>query len=54
MTVDSIVGGCMLHLDTITTIVDICILPLGSYEIVLGMDRLAIHQVNIDCQHKLV
>ena len=33
---------------------DLCILPLGSYDIVLGIDWLATHQANIDCHRKVV
>ena len=43
-----------LDLGTFTTIVDLHILPLGSYDIVLGMDWLAAHQANIDCHRKVV
>lgn len=52
--VDSLVRSFCLDLGTFTTIVDLHILPLGSYEIVLGMDSLATHQENIDCHHKVV
>lgn len=38
MIMDSIVSGCMLDLGTFTNIIDLCILSLGSYEIMLGMD----------------
>ena len=51
---DSLVSGCMLDLGAFTTTVDLHILPLGSYDIVLGMDWLGTHQAYIDCQHKLV
>ena len=54
VTVDSLVRSCVLNLGTFTTIVDLHILPLGSYDIVLGMDWLAAHQENIDCHHKVV
>ena len=52
--VDSFVSGCKLDLGAFTTTIDLHILPLGSYDIVLGIDWLAIHQENIDCWHKLV
>ena len=52
--VDSLVRGCILNLGTFTTIVDLCILPLGWYDIVLGMDQLAAHQENIYFHHELV
>ena len=52
--VDSLVRSCSLNLGTFTTRVDLRILPLGLYDIVLGMDWLATHQVNIDCHCKVV
>ena len=52
--VDSLVSGCVLDLGAFTTTVDLRILPLGSYDIVLGMDWLATHQANIDCWRKSV
>ena len=52
--VDSLVRSCVLSLGTFTTTVDLRILPLGSYDIVLGMDWLATHQENIDCHRKVV
>ena len=39
----SLVRSYVLNLGTFTTIVDLCILPLGLYDIVLGMDWLATH-----------
>ena len=52
--IHSLVRSCFLNLGTFTTIVDLHILPLGSYDIMLGMDWLATHQVNIDYHRKLV
>lgn len=40
--------GCELDLRVCTTLVDICVLSLGSYGIVLGMDWLESHQDSID------
>ena len=54
MVVDSLVRSCVLSLGTFTTTVDLRILPLGSYDIVLGMDWLAAHQANINCHRKVV
>ena len=54
MAMDSLVSGFVLDLGVFTTTIDLHILPLGSYDIVLGMDWLVTHQVNIDCQRKLV
>ena len=52
--VDSLVRGCVLSLGAFTTTVDLRILPLGSYDILLGMDWLTTHQENINCHHKMV
>ena len=41
--VDSLVSGYRLNLGTFTTIVDLCILSLGLYDIVVGMDFLVAH-----------
>ena len=54
MAINLLVRSCVLNLGTFTTIVDLRILPLGSYDIVLGMDWLATHQVNINCHCKVV
>ena len=54
MAVDSLVSGCELDIGAFTTTVDLRVLPLGSYDIVLGMDWLATHQENIDCQRKSI
>ena len=47
--VESLVSGCVLDLGVFTTMIDLRILPLGSYDIVQGMDWLATHQANRDC-----
>ena len=52
--VDLLVRRCALNLGTFSTTVDLRILPLGSYDIVLGMDWLAAHQANINCHYKVV
>ena len=36
--IDLLVRSCVLNLGTFTTIVALCILPLGLYDIVLGID----------------
>ena len=54
MVVDSLVNFCSLNLSTFTTIVDLCILTLGLYDIVSGMDWLGTLQANIDFHRKMV
>ena len=43
MVVELLVRSCVLNLGTFTTIVGLCILPLGFYDIDLVMDWLATH-----------
>lgn len=52
--VESLVQGCNLQIGSLTTTVDLRILPLGSYDVVLGMDWLNAHCAIIDCRHKVV
>lgn len=52
--VDSIVQGCKLQIGALTTMVDLRILPLSSYDVVLGMDWLYTHRSLINCRHKVV
>ena len=34
------------------TYVDLNVLPLGSYDVLIGMDCLEAHRVNLDCYNK--
>ena len=34
--------------------IDLNILPLGSYDVLIGMDRLEQHHVMLDCLHKSI
>ncbi|XP_059075290.1 uncharacterized protein LOC131875236 [Cryptomeria japonica] len=52
--VDSLVHSCPLVLGDLHTSVDLCIMPLRSYDVVLGMDWLGSHQAHIDCRSKRV
>ncbi|GLJ46238.1 hypothetical protein SUGI_0974250 [Cryptomeria japonica] len=52
--VDSLVLKCPLVLGDCQTFVDLCVIYLGSYDVVLGMDWLGSHQVQIDCRGKRV
>lgn len=47
--VDSLVLGCSLVLGGFRTTVDLCILSLGSCDVVLGMEWLDSYQDQIDC-----
>ena len=41
-----------LVMNVLITCVDLNVLPLGSYDVLIGMDWLEDHRVNIDCYHK--
>ena len=51
---DSLVQQCKLDLGEFTTSVDLRVIPLGSYDIVLGMDWLGSHRASIDCRRKII
>jgi hypothetical protein len=46
------VRGCSISLNGMTTSVDINIIPLGSYDILIGMDWLDKHHVFLDSHRK--
>ena len=39
-------------MDGLVTYVDLNVLPLGSYDVFIGMDWLEAHKVNLDCYNK--
>ena len=39
-------------MDGVVTYADLNFLPLGSYDILIGMDRLEVHSVKLDCYNK--
>ena len=47
--VSEVVEKCPLEMDGLFTYVDLNVLPLGSYVILIGMDWLEAHRVNLDC-----
>ena len=50
--VSEVVEKCPLVMNGLVTYVDLNILPLGSYDVLIGMDWLESHRVNIDCYNK--
>ena len=44
--------NCPLVMDGLVTIADLNVLPHGSYDVLIGMDWLEAHRVNIDCYNK--
>jgi hypothetical protein len=46
------VRSCYVSLNGVNTSVDLYIIPLGSYDILIGMDWLEKHHVVLDCHSK--
>ena len=46
------VEKCPLVMNGLITHVDLNVLPLGSYDVLIIMDWLESHRVNIDCYNK--
>ena len=46
------VEKCPLVMNGLTTCVDLNVLPLGSYDVLIGMDWLEAHRVKLDCYNK--
>src|SRR5713226_9348844 len=47
--VSEMVDKCPLVMDGLVTYVDLNVLPLGSYDVLIGMDWLEAHRVKLDC-----
>ena len=50
--VNEVVEKCPLVINGLSTCIDMNVLPLGSYDVVIGMDWLEAHRVNLDCYNK--
>ena len=50
--VSEVVEKCPLVMDGLVTYVDLNVLPLGSYDVLIRMDWLEAHRVNIDFYNK--
>ena len=50
--VSEMVEKCPLVMNGLVTCVDLNVLPLGSYDVVIGMDWLEYHRVNLDYYNK--
>ena len=50
--VSEVVEKCPLFMDGLSTYVNFNFLPLGSYDIVIGMDWLEAHRVTLNCYNK--
>ena len=49
--VSEVVENCPLVMNGWVTCIDLNVLPLGSYDVLIGMDWLEAHKVNLDCYH---
>ena len=47
-----VVEKCPLVMEGLVTYEDLNVLTLGSYDILIGMDWLEVHRVNLDCYNK--
>ena len=50
--VSEVVKKCPLVMDGLVTCVDLNVLPLGSYDVLIGMDWLEAHRAKLDCYNK--
>jgi len=50
--INEMVKGCPISLNGVNINVDMNIIPLGSYDILIGMDWLDQHHVVLDCHNK--
>ena len=50
--VSEVVEKCPLVMDGLVTCVDLNVLPLGSYDVFIGMDWLEAHRVKLECYNK--
>ena len=46
------VEKCPLVMNGLATCVDLNVLPLGSYDVLIGIDWLEAHKVKLDCCNK--
>ena len=46
------VEKCPLVMNGLVTCIDLNVLPLGSYDVLIGMDWLEAHRVKLDCYNK--
>jgi hypothetical protein len=50
--INEMVIGCPISLNRVNNNVDLNIMPLGSYDIIIGMDWLDKHHIVLDCHNK--
>jgi len=47
--ITSMLKGCYLNIDGVQTQVELHVIPLGSYDMLIGMDWLGVHYAMVDC-----
>ena len=52
--VSELVKKCPLDMNGLKIVVDLNILPLGSYHVLIGMDWLEFHHAILDCRGKFI
>ena len=52
--VSELVRNCLMDLNGLKTVVDLNVLPLGSYHVLVGMDWLESHHAILDCRDKVI
>jgi len=52
--VSEVVKKCPLMLNGLPSQAGLNVLPLGSYDILIGMDWLEVHQAKLDCYNKIL
>ena len=50
--VSEVVEKCPLVMNGLVSCIDLNVLPLGSYDVLIGMDWLEAHRVKLDCYNK--
>jgi predicted aspartyl protease len=50
--IHDMVRSCSISLNGVNTSIDLNIIPLGSYDVLIGMDWLDKHHVFLDCHNK--
>ncbi|GAV65418.1 RVP_2 domain-containing protein [Cephalotus follicularis] len=54
MYTDSVYRGCEMSMASISLYADLIVLPIGDFDVILGMDWLSAHRARMDCYNKTV
>ena len=50
--ISEVIIKCLLVMDRLVTCANMNVLPLGSYDVLIGMDWLEAHRTKLDCYNK--